>query len=501
MISGIDRPLTMLLGALGGEGGGLMADWVVAACEHAGLLVQSTSIPGVAQRTGATTYYLEMMKPKGHKRTEPVFGLYPAPGNMDVVMTTELVEAGRAAQSGFISPERTILISSSHRVLAIGERMAMGDGEFDSKHIFKTLNALAKQPMLADFAELAAAERVALNAILLGLLAASKATPIPEASFLHAISARGVAVDNNLEGFRIGVKAGKAALVDGPVEADIAPLASVGRLADEIDAYPDELKELIGHGVERLQDYQDDGYARLYLERIGRIYNLETKARGKSHKFALTLTTARFLALWMAYEDVIRVVQLKSKPGRFAKIRREIQAAPDEPVKLREFLKPGIEEATTLLPKRLGGALLRWADRKGWTHRLHVPLRLRTDTVLGYVMLRFLARLKFMRKRGLRYAHEQQAIEHWLEAVEAGAQKNYQLGVSIAGLGRLIKGYSDTRSRGFRNLDLISNKLVTPALTGTLSAAKAVGAIGQAGEAALADEEGVALNNFLQERV
>jgi len=112
MISGIDRPLTMLIGALGGEGGGLMSDWVVAACEHAGILVQSTSIPGVAQRTGATTYYLEMMKPEGRKHAEPLFGLYPAPGNMDVVMTTELVEAGRAIQNGYVSPDRTTLISS-----------------------------------------------------------------------------------------------------------------------------------------------------------------------------------------------------------------------------------------------------------------------------------------------------------------------------------------------------------------------------------------------------
>ena len=57
---GIDRPLTIVIAAMGGEGGGLLADWIVEGAKHSGILIQSTSIPGVAQRTGATAYYLEM---------------------------------------------------------------------------------------------------------------------------------------------------------------------------------------------------------------------------------------------------------------------------------------------------------------------------------------------------------------------------------------------------------------------------------------------------------
>ena len=55
------RPLTMLIAALGGEGGGVLTDWIVAAAAQLGFPVQSTSIPGVAQRTGATTYYIEIV--------------------------------------------------------------------------------------------------------------------------------------------------------------------------------------------------------------------------------------------------------------------------------------------------------------------------------------------------------------------------------------------------------------------------------------------------------
>ena len=70
------RPVTLLIAALGGEGGGVLTDWIVSAAEACGLPVQSTSIPGVAQRTGATTYYVEIF-PVPHRELggkRPVLG-------------------------------------------------------------------------------------------------------------------------------------------------------------------------------------------------------------------------------------------------------------------------------------------------------------------------------------------------------------------------------------------------------------------------------------------
>ena len=122
---GRERPLTIMIGALGGEGGGLLSDWIVEAARAAGVLVQTTSIPGVAQRTGATTYYLEMMAPKQESAAEPVFALYPAPGHLDLVVTSELLEAGRALEGGLVTPERTTLISPTHRVMTIEEKSAL----------------------------------------------------------------------------------------------------------------------------------------------------------------------------------------------------------------------------------------------------------------------------------------------------------------------------------------------------------------------------------------
>ena len=58
------RPITIAIVALGGEGGGVLADWIVDVAQHGGYIAQATSVPGVAQRTGATTYYLEIFPQK-----------------------------------------------------------------------------------------------------------------------------------------------------------------------------------------------------------------------------------------------------------------------------------------------------------------------------------------------------------------------------------------------------------------------------------------------------
>ena len=77
-----------------------------------GYAVQATSVAGVAQRTGATIYYVEML-PETDR--QPVFALAPAQGDVDILIAAELIEAGRAIMRGFVTPDKTALIASSHR--------------------------------------------------------------------------------------------------------------------------------------------------------------------------------------------------------------------------------------------------------------------------------------------------------------------------------------------------------------------------------------------------
>src|SRR6185436_11749677 len=83
--------------AVGGQGGGVLSDWIVEVAEANGYLAQSTSVAGVAQRTGATIYYIEMAPDAGRL---PVFALSPSQGDVDVLIAAELMEAGRAIMRG-----------------------------------------------------------------------------------------------------------------------------------------------------------------------------------------------------------------------------------------------------------------------------------------------------------------------------------------------------------------------------------------------------------------
>src|SRR5262249_24574807 len=108
------RPITMLVAALGGEGGGVLTDWIVAAAAQLGFPVQSTSIPGGAQRTGATTYYIEIVPTPWSQLggKTPVLALAPGIGDVDIVVASELMEAGRAIAAGFVTPDRTLMVAS-----------------------------------------------------------------------------------------------------------------------------------------------------------------------------------------------------------------------------------------------------------------------------------------------------------------------------------------------------------------------------------------------------
>ena len=200
------RPTTILIAALGGEGGGVMADWLVDAATRSGFPVQSTSIPGVAQRTGATTYYLEIYPASRDALggREPVMSLTPTPGNVDMMVASELLEAARAMHSGYVSPERTTFVASTHRVYATVEKMQMGDGRFDGELALESARQLAKQPVLFDMRELALANGTVINAVLFGAMAGSGALPLSREACEAAIRAGGRGAEASLRGFAAG---------------------------------------------------------------------------------------------------------------------------------------------------------------------------------------------------------------------------------------------------------------------------------------------------------
>ena len=497
-----ERTFTMVIGALGGEGGGVLTNWIVAAAESMGYPSQSTSIPGVAQRTGATTYYIEIY-PVHHDRLEgrsPTMALYATPGNMDVVVTSELMEAGRALELGWVTPNRTTLISSSHRVYSILEKSAMGDGRVEVSDLVKTANHLAKRPILIDMERLAQANGTAINAVILGVIAGSGEVPIPAEAFDGAIEKTGVAVSANLRGFKAGFDH-----VRGDIPMPEEPPAPERRAPGDIDAllsrvneaFPPETRQILEDAVRRAVDYQNLAYGGRYLDNAQKILAADKANGGAENGFRLTIEGARYLALWMTYEDIIRVAALKSRPERMERVRREVGAKAEEPVVVTEFLKPGFDEIASVLPPALGRALTRWKEKKPGRQKFHIAMRVKTNTVFGYVRLWGLAKLRFWRPYSYRFAEEWSEIETWLEALEGAAGRSYDLALEIAELPNLRKGYSDTHRRGVGNYRKVFEELARPASTASGDAAGAAAALNAARTAALADPEGEALRTVL----
>jgi len=468
------NPITILIAALGGEGGGVMADWLMEAATATGLPAQATSIPGVAQRTGATTYYLEIFpqerKSLGGK--EPVLSLTPSPGNVDIMVASELVEAGRAMINGYVSPERTTLIASTHRIYATAEKMQMADGRFDSDKVVAAGGQLAKKAVMFDMRKLAQESGTVINAVLFGAMAGSGVLPLSREACEAAILKAGRGAEASLRGFAAGFE-----IAAGSRPAPGQPPAP--KRATSLD-------EILPLAEQRLRDYQGERYAEIYGERMKPF--LAGDAR-------VAAAVARHLATWMAYEDIIRVADLKTRSSRFQRIRREVAAKDDEPVVVIDFLKPGVEEFSSLLPYGLGKRVIQWAERNGKLDAYNVGMHIRTSGIFGYALVRSLAWLKPWRPYSYRYHEEQQLMERWLSLVAEAARRDAALAFEVAECARLIKGYGETHRRGKANFLAIVDALVENPATADVSEQRK--AIRTARDAALADPEGKALGSAL----
>jgi indolepyruvate ferredoxin oxidoreductase beta subunit len=482
------RPITLLIGALGGEGGGVLTGWIVAAASQCGLPVQSTSIPGVAQRTGATTYYIEVFPQTSREigGRRPILALSPGIGDVDMVVASEFLEAGRAIAAGFVTPDRTVVIASTHRFHAIAEKTAMGDGRFDGAKLMGAVEKNAKAHTLFDMSAIASTSRAMINSVMLGAIAASGRLPIPVEAFEAAIRA-GKSADANLRGFKAGFEAAGRS-------AGVSPAPSLPKVAGGPPALPGAAADIVAEGVRRLTAYQDAAYARLYLNRLARIGEADARAGAQGR---LTREVARHLALRMSYEDVIRVAAEKIAPGRMARIAAQAGALPGEPVTVVEFLKPGIAEFCSILPAWMARPIVAAAERRGWMDRFHWGMEIRTSSVSGYLRFLLLARLRRFRPQSYRYQQEQTAIESWLAHIVVAAAKSETLALEIAACAQLIKGYGDTLKRGAANYAAIEREVIGPVLADAMPLDRGIDAIASVRVAALSDPEGEALAQCL----
>ena len=490
-----DGIIKLAIMAGGGRGGGVLTDSSQGLARANGYVAQATSVAGVSQRTGATIYYIEMAPAGGRM---PVFALLPAAGDVDILIAAEMMEAGRAIIRGFVTPDRTVLIASTHRALAVSEKMVPGDGIVQPDEVRAAAEVAAQRVIWGDFDALAVGAGSVISASLFGALAASGALPFPRTAFEAAVAAGGKGVEASLHAFAAGFDGAGLPAPDAPVDAPVAiapagPPALVAewnRLAARVAELPGPVAEMALPGLRKVVSFQDLAYGAAYLARVEGILSRDDAARGH----VLTREAAKYLANAMAYDDVIRVADLKTRGDRIGRITGEMGAGDDQLLHVTEFMHPGSEEIVGLFPAGFGARVRGdpvWMARIGrWFGR---GRRIRTDGIAGFGMLYLVGGLRRWRLRTLRHADEVAHLDRWLAGAMGHLPDRYDLAVEVVRCRRLIKGYSDTHARGQSKFDRV--------LAGIAQVAGREDAADWARrlrEAALKDEEGRALDGALQ---
>ena len=494
-----ERPIKLTIAALGGQGGGVLADWLIEIAEAEDFIAQSTSVPGVAQRTGATIYYLEFFPRAAAEKAgrAPILALMPVPGDVDCVIASELAEAGRAIQRGLVTPDRTTLISSTHRTYAIAEKSAMGQGAADSEGLANLVRNQAKRVVLFDMEETAERNHSVISSVMLGALCGAGVLPFRKSNFQETIKKSGIAVATNLAAFEDAYQraqhgdGGFTGKTTSNLSQDMPSQARTEQLQpllDRIKRLPAVVQPLVLEGTRRALDYQDPAYAEVYLDRVESIVAIEARLWADASSYALLEAVARSLALWMTFEDTIRVADLKTRGSRFARVKEEIQADPDQLFGITEFMKPRVEEIAGTMPAGLGHWILASPRLTAWLTKFTAGREIKTRTLSGFLMLYLLGGLKRWRRGTLRFQEENARIEAWLARTESLAADNYLVAVQLAKAQRLVKGYGETHERGWRNFTTLL------AHVDELAARSDGGSVlARLIEAALADEEGTSL--------
>ncbi|MEI9420359.1 indolepyruvate oxidoreductase subunit beta family protein [Mesorhizobium sp. Cs1299R1N1] len=500
-----DEPVIKLaVLAVGGQGGGVLADWITDVAERNGYVAQSTSVAGVAQRTGATIYYIEMARDTGRL---PVFALSPSQGDVDILIAAELMEAGRAIIRGFVTPNRTTLIASSHRIAAVSEKIEPGDGRASSSKVHATAEAASKRFIAFDMEKIAADNGSMISASLLGALAGSDALPFTRESYEQAIGTGGRGVKASLAAFSAAFdrarglaatpssKPAEPAIVEsaqgtGRVSGPQNLLQGWQALAARIELMPLAVRDMALRGLRKVVDYQDITYGREYLDRLDKAVALDSAG----HAHALSIAAAKHLANAMCYDDMIRVADLKTRSTRDRRVRKEVGVKDGSVLQVTEYFHPRIEEFCGTLPAGLGSYIENRPKLAGFLdRRINRGRRIRTDSFAGFAALWFIGGLRRWRRGLLRHKVETAHLEGWYTLALGYVPVDYAVAVEILNCRRLIKGYSDTHVRAQSKFDRVLSAL--DLLKGRADAADWLRRLR---EAALKDEKGDMLDGALK---
>jgi indolepyruvate ferredoxin oxidoreductase beta subunit len=343
-----------------------------------------------------------------------------------------------------------------------------------------------------------------ISAAMLGALAASEALPFARTAYEAIVGAGAKGASASLKAFAAAFDRTRTAPREAPPQGTVKRLDALpqdaghpelNRLLARIRGeFPEAAQPMLFAGIKRTLDFQDVAYAHEYLDRVGAVAALDRAHGGADKGFALTCEAAKYIAVAMAYDDVIRVADIKVRSSRFARLRNEIGARPDQIVHSTEYLHPRAEEVCGALPAWLGGFIESRPELYGALDKfVNRGRRIDVRRLGGFLQLYLVSGLRALRRGNLRHGREIAHREAWLARAADVLPKNYDLAVEVVRCRRLVKGYSDTHSRGLSKFDRVM--AMVPKLVG-----RADGAVWleRLKRAALLDEAGTALDGAIK---
>ena len=261
--------------------------------------------PSAPARRSTTSSSIPQRAGRAPTAAQPVLALMPLPGDVDVVLASELMEAGRAVQRGLVTPDRTTLIASTHRVYSIAEKIGARRRPRRQRRAARACRSggQALRPLRHGAGR--RARRAASSA-----RCCSARSPAPACCRSRARSSRrrssaaASASKPSLTAFAAGFararrrrrrrprrRARRASLAAPAARRSTArpmrrprrrrasrrprarrAIRAVRALLERVRSdFPAAAQPMLIEGVRRLIDYQDPAYAALYLDRLARI--------------------------------------------------------------------------------------------------------------------------------------------------------------------------------------------------------------------------------------
>lgn len=389
--------------------------------------------------------------------------------------------SGSLDAARLVTPDRTTLIASTHRAHAVGEKEVPGDGIGDPQTVVAASGIAARHTIAFDMQTLAEKNGSVISSAMFGTLAGAGVLPFERAAFVRAQRGGTDPVERRTKN-----------TLDMPPQS--VGQRQLDTLLQRLHAgLPEALRPMTYAGLRKVVDWQDAKYGDEYLDRLTALYALDREADGQAHDFAFTETAAKYLANAMTYDDVVRVADLKTCASRFERVRREVGARKEQLVYTTEYMHPRMEEIVGSMPAGMGRWLIASKGVYGALDRfVNKGRRVRTGTVFWFLGLYMVSALKPMRRGMLRHSMEMDHIDHWLDVATGQLPSNYALATQALATRRLVKGYSDTHSRGEATFDRVLSAV--PLLANRADGGEWLARLVQA---ALADEAGKALDDAL----